>query len=66
MVLSLLGRRADNPCGAVPASRLMRFTNKFGRNAFLGDICASTYDQFFVDALPVISSACSIFLPPPG
>lgn len=66
VVLSLLGRRADNPCGAVPASRLMRFTNKFGSNAFLGDICASTYDQFFVDALPVISSACSIFLPPPG
>jgi hypothetical protein len=66
VVLSLLGRRAPNPCGAVAASRLMRFTNKFGKNAFLGDICASSYDQFFEDALPVLDRACSVFVPPPA
>ena len=66
VVLSLLGRRGDNPCGAVPASRLMRFTNKFGKNGFLGDICASSYSQFFEDALPLLDQACSIFTPPPA
>lgn len=66
VMLSLLGRRLDNPCGAVPASRLMRLTNKFGKNGFLGDVCASTYDKFFEDALPLLDQACSVFMPPPA
>lgn len=66
VVLSLLGRRSPNACGAVAASRLMRLTNQFGKNAFLGDICAASYDQFFVDALPLVQDACKIYSPPPG
>lgn len=60
VVMSLLGRRGGNPCGAVPASRLMRFTNLFGGNAHLGDICDGSYDSFFEAALPVIGSACGM------
>jgi hypothetical protein len=60
VVLSLLGRRGDNPCGAVPASRLMRFTNLFKTNGYLGDICASSYDAFFEAALPLIGSVCGM------
>jgi hypothetical protein len=63
VVLSLIGRQANNPCGAVPASRLLGFTNKFGPNGFIGDVCAASYDQFFVDALPVIDTACQKFEP---
>lgn len=59
VVLSLLGRRGDNSCGAVAAANLMRFTNKFAPNAFLGDICATSYDAFFEAALPVIENACT-------
>lgn len=59
VVLSLIGRRANNPCGAVPASRLMRFTNFFGAHGYLGDVCAPSYDSFFESALPLISSVCS-------
>lgn len=66
VMLSLLGRRSPNPCGAVAASRLMRLTNKFGKNAFLGDICAASYEKFFEDALPVLDQACSVFVPPPA
>ena len=58
VVLSLLGRRGDNPCGAQPASTLMRFTNMFDENGHLGDVCAASYDDFFRDALPVIHEAC--------
>lgn len=63
VTLSLIGRRGDNPCGAVPASRLLRFTSRFGASGFVGDICASSYDRFFEDALPVIKDACKIFIP---
>ena len=63
VVLSLLGRRGDNPCGAVPASRLIGFTNRFGKNGFLGDICASSYGSFFESALPLIQDACKVFIP---
>lgn len=58
VVLSLLGQRLDNPCGAVPASKLIGFTRRFGANGFTGDVCSSTYDAFFRDALPVVSEAC--------
>ncbi len=63
VVLSLIGRQLNNPCGAVPASRLLGFTNKFGARGFIGDVCAASYDQFFVDALPVIDAACQNYDP---
>ncbi len=65
VVLSLIGRKLDNPCGAVPASKMLGFTNNFGENGFIGDVCAANYDQFFVDALPVIDKACQNYIPPP-
>ncbi len=57
-MLSLIARRGDNPCGAVPAARILGFTNRFGDNGFLGDVCASSYDEFFTQSLPVIATAC--------
>jgi hypothetical protein len=58
VVLSLIARRGDNPCGAVPAARILGFTNRFGDNGFIGDVCASSYDDFFTQSLPVIATAC--------
>lgn len=65
VVLSLLGRRLDNACGAQVASRLIGFTNRFGRNGFIGDICASSYDSFFDATLSVIEGACRNYVAPP-
>jgi len=58
VVLSLIGRRADNPCGAVVASRLLGFARRFGDNGYVGDVCAASYDEFFREALPIIDEAC--------
>lgn len=66
VVLSLLGRELDNPCGATPASRLMSFTNDFGSNGYIGDICAQSYDQFFLETLPIIDQACENYVEPEG
>jgi hypothetical protein len=63
VVLSLIGRKLDNPCGAVPASKILGFTNNF-QNGSIGDICAPSYDDFFRDALPLIDEACVNFVPP--
>ena len=64
VVLALIGRKLDNPCGAVPASKLLGFTNLFGDNGFIGDVCADDYAPFFADALPVIGNACANWVPP--
>lgn len=58
VVLSLIGRRVDNPCGAVAASRILGFTNRFDERGYVGDVCATSYDAFFTESLPVISAAC--------
>ncbi|MCC6216111.1 MAG: VWA domain-containing protein [Polyangiaceae bacterium] len=63
VVLSLLGLKADNACGAVPASKLIGFTNRF-QNSSKGDVCSASFDQFFLDALPVIDTACVNYVPP--
>lgn len=63
VVLSLLGRKLDNPCGAQVASKLLGFANRFGDNGFVGDVCAASYDGFFADALPVIDEACAQWVP---
>jgi hypothetical protein len=66
VVLSLVGLAGDNPCGAVPASKLIGFANRFDSNGYTDDICASSYDEFFANALPIIDSACSEYVPPAG
>ncbi len=65
VVLALLGQELDNSCGAVPASKLIGFTNRFGANGFTGDVCAGSYDEFFSAALPVVDQACENFVPVP-
>ena len=65
VVLSLLGRRPDNTCGAQVAARLVGFTNRFGQNGFIGDVCAARYDTFFADTLGVIENACRGYVAPP-
>lgn len=65
VVLSLLGLRGDNACGAVPAARLIGFTRRFGDNGFTGDVCADDYAGFFDGALRVIEHACMNFVAPP-
>lgn len=65
VVLSLLGQRLDNACGAQPAARLIGFTRRFGQNGFTGDVCATSYDGFFDQTLGVIETACRGFIAPP-
>ncbi|HLT40345.1 MAG TPA: hypothetical protein VK034_28900 [Enhygromyxa sp.] len=65
VVLSLLGQSIDNGCGAVVASKLIGFTNRFGDNGFTGDVCADSYDEFFAAALPIVDQACENFVPVP-
>ncbi len=62
VVLSLIGRALSNPCGAIPASRLLGFTNRFA-NRVIGDVCAGSYAPFFLEALPVIDNACRNYEP---
>jgi hypothetical protein len=59
VVLALVGRRPDNPCGAVVNSRLLGFARRFGAAGYVDDICAESYDGFFTAALPVIAEACA-------
>jgi hypothetical protein len=66
VVLSILGLTGDNPCFAQPASNLMAFTNTFGANGHIGNICAESYDEFFTSVLPVIDQACKEYVPPEG
>ncbi len=66
VVLSLVGLAGGNSCGAVPASKLIGFANRFGANGFTDDVCASSYDEFFANALPIIDQACEDYIPPEG
>lgn len=59
VVLSLLGLRGDNPCGAVPASQMLHFTHAFGMHGHEGDVCAASYDGFFQEAVPIIGGVCN-------
>lgn len=42
----------------------MSFTHKFGKNGYLGDVCAVGYADFFNKAIPVVSNACKNFVRP--
>jgi hypothetical protein len=66
VVLSIIARQLDNPCGAVPAARLMSFTNDFGANGHIGDVCAASYEEVFTAVLPVIDEACENYVEPEG
>jgi hypothetical protein len=63
VVLSLLGQDIDNTCGAVVASKLIGFTNRFGDNGVTGDVCAASFDEFFAEVLPVVDQACENYVP---
>ncbi|MCB9521544.1 MAG: hypothetical protein H6698_09250 [Myxococcales bacterium] len=58
IVLSLIARYQDSSCGAQQAARLVGFTLRFGERGLIGDICAPSYDAFFLEALPLIDDAC--------
>lgn len=62
VVLSLVGLRLDNACGAVPAAKLIGFANRFGGNGYTDDVCAESYDDFFTAVLPIIDQACEDFV----
>lgn len=64
VVLSLLGKQLDNDCGAQVSSKILGFTNRFEENGYTGDVCSSSYDDFFTEVLPVIDEACAEFEPP--
>lgn len=64
VVLSLLGKTKDNDCGADLASRLINFTGLFGTQGFTGDICATSYDEFFAKVLPLVDDACAGYVEP--
>ncbi|MBI3202476.1 MAG: hypothetical protein HYZ29_13120 [Myxococcales bacterium] len=64
VVLSLIGRKADNACGAQVAAKHIGFANRFGDNGHIGDVCAPSYDGFFSEVLPAIETACKNYEPP--
>jgi len=64
VVLSLIGRKAGNSCGAQVAAKHIGFNKRFGENGYIGDVCAPTYDAFFTEVLPTIETACKNYEPP--
>ena len=51
---------------AEPSPRLREFLDSWGERGFFGSICASSYDQFFLDAVSIIDTTCDDFVPPQG
>jgi hypothetical protein len=49
--------------GAEVSPRIVEFTEKF-TNGRIGQICAPSYKEFFLDAISLIDSACNNFIPP--
>ena len=64
VVLALIALTEDNPCEATLGKRLYVFSTLFGANGFAGDICASSYDEFFAQTLPVVDKACAGYIEP--
>lgn len=64
VVLSLIGSTNDSKCEADFAKRLFAFTSNFLGNGYIGDICASSYDDFFAQTLPIIDKACASYVEP--
>jgi hypothetical protein len=63
LVLSLIARSGGS-CANAPTVNLLRFTNLFGANGIVGDVCESSYDAFFRNALPVFDKVCTTYMPP--
>ena len=53
-------------CEAESSTRLEEFVSLFGERGFHGDICASSYESFFLDAVNTIQTTCEEFVPPVG
>ncbi|RMG99061.1 MAG: hypothetical protein D6705_04270 [Deltaproteobacteria bacterium] len=51
---------------AEPSPRLRQFLDSWGDHGFFGSICASSYDEFFLDAVSIIDTTCDDFVPPQG
>ena len=51
---------------AESSSRLDQFVDLYGDKGFKGDVCASNYEQFFLDAVETIGTTCDDFVPPAG
>ena len=51
-------------CDAESSVRLEEFVSSFGPRGFHGDICASSYESFFLDAVETIQTTCEDFVPP--
>lgn len=64
VVLSLVGQGPVSSCDATINSNIVDFTNRFGANGFIGDVCWDDYSTFFTDALPVLDTACDDYVPP--
>ncbi|HEY8379655.1 MAG TPA: hypothetical protein VIK91_24350 [Nannocystis sp.] len=64
VVLSLIGPQHP-PCqdAAEVGHRLIEFTNMFTYGS-VGEICAPSYQKFFLDAISGIAEACEGFTPP--
>ncbi|HLT38938.1 MAG TPA: hypothetical protein VK034_21790 [Enhygromyxa sp.] len=68
-VLTIIGGLPGNECpfptgsGAEDSPRLREFTELF-THGFLGDVCAWSYGDFFMQAVEVIDSACDGFMVP--
>ncbi|MBI5535398.1 MAG: hypothetical protein HY898_21900 [Deltaproteobacteria bacterium] len=63
VVLSLIGLKAGT-CAPSVCAKLIGFTNRFGENAYKGDVCEPSYDSFFAQTLPVIDKACEKYIAP--
>lgn len=64
VVLSLIGEKGYRACDAVFAKKLISLTARFGENGFIGDVCATSYDEFFAATLPIIDTACAGYVEP--
>lgn len=61
LVLSLVAIEPPTECAPFsppPAERLLAFTEMFGDNGFVGDVCSDDYGDFFAAAVKVLTEAC--------
>jgi hypothetical protein len=49
--------------GAEPAPRIRQFVEMFGSRGKVGSVCASNYDDFFMQTIETIGIACDEFVP---
>jgi hypothetical protein len=70
VVLAITGGHPDDACslsvglGAEDAPRLREFAELF-THGYLGDVCAGSYEPFFLAAIEVVERGCAGFVPVP-